>query len=398
MNPHKKFGMDTQAVSPVVATLLLVLVAAGAAIGFGVFLNGFQKNTQEKVSSHAPESTLRIGGSSTVFDFSNAAKTAFETANPTIKVDLQKGGSGAGLTAVCLGNLDLGSSSDDPTLLTAWSTCPDLNGDGKKDVGVDPTLIKIAYDAIAIVVPAQASGCSFNSTAIQELYYHNVYNGVASSALINATSSTAATAYTWTDLVSAGYCSSVGTLSGAIQLVERKDNSGTEGDFCALVFSKNATMCNSGTLQLNAQPGSPLTTLLQGNGNDGVGSIIGNKDTSNPCTVCMGFMDAGGAMNPSKSYASGIALTKFSKTTLSLGETPKASSTGGVDSSWKTPVQNCIAGQTASATNHVAFACRTLYYIVIGTPQGITQQYLDFVTQTQNNIDFAAVGYFVPLY
>ena len=181
MNTKQHFGKAVEAVSPVVATLLLVLVAAGAAIGFGVFLNGFQKDTQENVASNAPESELRIGGSSTVFDFSNAAKAPFETANPSIKIDLQKGGSGGGLTAICLGNLDIGSSSDDPTTLGAWANCPDLDGDGKKDSGRSIKLTKVAYDAIVMVHSKDAltaGTCSWTLPQVIELYRVNGF-GVA---------------------------------------------------------------------------------------------------------------------------------------------------------------------------------------------------------------------------
>lgn len=396
---NRNFSKAVEAVSPVVATLLLVLVAAGAAIGFGVFLNGFQKDTQENVASNAPEQTLRIGGSSTVFDFSNVAKGPFENANPQIVVDLQKGGSGGGLAAICLGNLDIGSSSDDPTTLAAWAKCPDLDGDGVKDSGRSIKLTKVAYDAINIVTSSAAwstyTGCSFTVEQVIEIFKVNgdgaARTAAASADLGRITATAGAGPYTFGDLDEADApCagSTAATPADVVVLVERSDNGGTEADFCTFLLKLTASLCNSSDKQL------ALTTSVAKSGNDGVQTEVGARDDA------LAFADVGGALNPSKSYNGAspkIKIAGVGTTVATMVPPPTYSATAtSVPSAYKASVQNCVAKLAPSTTVHPA--CRSMFYMTIGEPQGNARAYLDFVTQTDNNIAFSNAGFFVPLY
>src|ERR1051326_4484754 len=104
---NRNFSKASEAVSPVVATLLLVLVAAGAAIGFGGFLNGFQKHTQDNVQTTEAKDSLKIAGSTTVTPMVQASIANFEAAAKTLKVELSSVGSGSGIRALCSGNADI---------------------------------------------------------------------------------------------------------------------------------------------------------------------------------------------------------------------------------------------------------------------------------------------------
>jgi phosphate transport system substrate-binding protein len=398
----RSFQEAVDAVSPVVATLLLVLVAAGAAIGFGVFLNGFQKNTQSHVSSETPSQSIHVGGSTTVFDFTQAAKVAWD-ATHSAKIDLQKGGSGGGLTAVCLGNIDIGESSDDPTTLGAWSTCPDLNHDGTKDLGATPQLTKVAYDTIVLsynkATFTSATVCNFYPAQIKELYSVNLLGNGRTAATSAATGKmfavSASGAYLASDLVNTGApCASgalaTGVTDGAIVLTQRSDNSGTEGDFCSQVMADSG--CDTTTHQF-----SDNTLGEEQSGNDGVGKYLGAG------ALRFGFMDGGGAMNPGKTdFAGKITIAGIYDSAANL-ITPKTNGKTGsdlaVDSGYKTAVLNCVGKKTAAATTPVVYPiCRTLYYVTAGPASSEAQSFIDFVTLTDNNVAFANAGLFVPLY
>lgn len=216
----RNFSKATEAVSPVVATLLLVLVAAGAAIGFGVFLNGFQKNTQSHVSGEAPSQILKIGGSSTVFELTEKALPAWKAAHPSIQIDDQEGGSTAGKVAICKGLVDIGAESSpfatsgpQPSL----TTCPDFNGDGIKDAGEGIQVFTVGYDGVAMAfksgsctIGAANNGISpngFTQAQARELY--NVNGGALHTAATGVSSSQAAG--TGTLALVSGSANAVGT-------------------------------------------------------------------------------------------------------------------------------------------------------------------------------------------
>ncbi len=115
---NKKLMKNIKAVSPVIASLMLVLVAVGAAGAFFAWQSSWQDDMTENVSDAANElsdasggQVLTIGGSSTVYEFTKVAAPLFEEAYPGVKVDFQSGGSGAGRAAVQNGMVDIGAAS-----------------------------------------------------------------------------------------------------------------------------------------------------------------------------------------------------------------------------------------------------------------------------------------------
>lgn len=190
---NRNFSKAVEAVSPVVATLLLVLVAAGAAIGFGVFLNGFQDKAQDNVNTEAANGLeLRIAGSSTVHEFTKQVLTgvkagqfsgaintpafeAWSAAQGTpVKVTNDEGGSGAGRKALGLCQVDIGASSSDMPA-TEFAAYPDCNKDGVKDVGVDVFDTIIGYDAVAVTYGSGNAHCSSAGMSINELQITELY-------------------------------------------------------------------------------------------------------------------------------------------------------------------------------------------------------------------------------
>jgi ABC-type phosphate transport system substrate-binding protein len=457
---NRNFSKAVEAVSPVVATLLLVLVAAGAAIGFGVFLNGFQKKTQSNVSSDAPTETLRIGGSSTVFEMTKKIIPAWQIAHPTIKIDSQEGGSGVGKQAICRGTVDIGASSS--AIAASGSpgqdlaTCPDSNGDGVKDAQ-DLKETVVAYDAVVMAFatgsstcPA-ASGLDLTPSAIQELYNVNgalkaattvgsaVFSGgltlagktvtinsvssgttltpasgsvpftagdvgkvvsgagIPASTTISSVSSgvatisaavTAATTsatvspffagaptgtsgstpvYTWADICVGG------SATQNVVLGERSDQGGTEDGFCSKFLKNDGTHCTSDTHQLISGSTGYYTKTVGSSGNEGIRAWL--KSTSG----ALSFIGYGSVAESNSGIVTGAMQ----------GVTPSASTI-------KTAGLNACS--PTSTTPSQFCAARPLEYITIGEPTGSAKAFLDFVLETQHNLDFATQAGYVSIY
>ncbi|MFI5417404.1 MAG: PstS family phosphate ABC transporter substrate-binding protein [Candidatus Lutacidiplasmatales archaeon] len=136
---------DALAVSPVVATLILILVAVAAAAALYLWLVAWQGNVTNGVGTPGAQTTLYIGGSSSVYPWSQKAVAWFEQNQSDVAISLNQGGSGAGMAAVCSGQVDIGASSSPQTFsaLTAQYGCP--------QTVVQET---VAYDAVDAIVPS----------------------------------------------------------------------------------------------------------------------------------------------------------------------------------------------------------------------------------------------------
>jgi phosphate transport system substrate-binding protein len=390
---NRNFSKAVEAVSPVVATLLLVLVAAGAAIGFGVFLNGFQKKTQENVSSETPAETLKIGGSSTVWELTEKALPAWNAAHPSIQIDNQEGGSGAGKIAICKGIVDIGAESSpfaasgsQPSL----TTCPDLNGDGIKDAGEGIKVFKVGFDGVAMAY--KAGSCvtdathGFSQAQVQALYNRNgagqsvAYPAVGAGTAIGA----AATPLTWGDLVTAGTCVSVANAGNTVVLGSRSDPGGTEDGFCKRVlnYEKDGTHCSNDALDQLVD--SFYTAVNPQVGNDGIRSwLTANADRLS--FIGFGSVAESGSGLAAASLGSGAAPTAF------VAPGTSSIKTAGNDAT--------LPGTCASAAPTGEYcATRALEYMTGGTPSASEQLFLDFMLSTLNNQNFNKAAGYVSLY
>jgi flagellin-like protein len=136
----------TRAVSPVVATLILILIAVAAAAALYLWLVVWQGNITGGIGNQHAEPTLQIGGSTSVYPFSSLAATWFEQNNTDVVVSDNQGGTGAGMVALCEGNVDLGASSTPQTVSTLESSygC-------SSTYASTITIDTIAYDAVDVV-------------------------------------------------------------------------------------------------------------------------------------------------------------------------------------------------------------------------------------------------------
>jgi phosphate transport system substrate-binding protein len=166
----KKIQKDTHAVSPIVATLMLVLVSVGGSASYYMWQTGWQKDVEDKASGAGEfKDSLSIGGSSTVYEFTAIAAEWFEVANPGYKVSYQSGGSGAGVASVGKGIVDIGSASRF-VKDSEHAKYPDLNGDGSKDRGHNLVTHTVAWDAVVVVTANPAAPDNITRSDLFEIY------------------------------------------------------------------------------------------------------------------------------------------------------------------------------------------------------------------------------------
>ncbi len=150
----KLFKKDNAGVSPVIATLVLVLVAVAAGVAFYAWQSSWQEENTSNVNSINAENQLTISGSTTVYEWTAVAAPLFEEEYPSYQVHYAGGGSTAGKNSIGKGLVDIGSASSYMSQ-SYFDDYPDLNQDGKKDTfpaGTSLVEHVVAYDAIAPVV------------------------------------------------------------------------------------------------------------------------------------------------------------------------------------------------------------------------------------------------------
>ncbi|ETA69259.1 phosphate ABC transporter substrate-binding protein, PhoT family [Methanolobus tindarius DSM 2278] len=111
----KKIFNDEAGVSPIVATLVLVVVAIAGAAAVGTIMGSFSSDVSDEASAadatSAASTELLIAGSTTVQPVSELLAEAYMDEHNGIKVTVQGGGSGAGITSTELDIIDIGSAS-----------------------------------------------------------------------------------------------------------------------------------------------------------------------------------------------------------------------------------------------------------------------------------------------
>jgi phosphate transport system substrate-binding protein len=206
---------DVEAISPVVATLLLVLVAVAAATAFFVFESNWQTQQTDKVGNvdidaGAPY-TLKVSGSTPVYEFMAPAAEAYMDEHQNAQVTVDGIGSGAGINAILKGptGCDIGMISKDWATDSNYASHPEIKA------------TTIAYDAAVIIMDKHAMATHQISaqdlTNMTRSIIADVYNG---------------TIATWGDLADALNTPVDHSADTAgIVTYQRTDESGTEECF-----------------------------------------------------------------------------------------------------------------------------------------------------------------------
>ncbi len=109
-----KIGKNDEAVSPIVATLVLIVVAIIGAAAVALIMGSFSSNVSHQVNSgntaNAASTQLTIGGDYDMQPLSTLLAKAYQNNNSGVLVNVQGGGSTAGEMGVGMGSIDVGSA------------------------------------------------------------------------------------------------------------------------------------------------------------------------------------------------------------------------------------------------------------------------------------------------
>jgi phosphate transport system substrate-binding protein len=344
----KKLAKNAYAVSPVIATLMLVLVAVGAAGAFYAWQSGWQEDMTGNVGSAKgyTEADVIIGGSSTVYEFTAEAVPEFEDEyNGKYTVAYESGGSGAGIMAAGEGLVDVGAASKFPSD-EDMTNYPDLQ------------IHTVAWDAVVLVLDADNDQglTDINTTVLQALYYTN--GGATDNSWMTADAiawmannppSGANGDYTWADLGGTGT-----NPTNEIEIYDRSTKSGTEE-----VFGKQLLQCGKSEIE-----DVGITTDHSFEGNQGlIEHIAGNPDG-------FGFTSYGMAGATSEIVDLQYNNITASESSIMLPDDDPNRYEGG----------------------------RPINYLTNGDPIGVSKLFLDFCVRTDTNQDLAEAAGYISIY
>jgi phosphate transport system substrate-binding protein len=403
------------AVSPVVATLVLIVVAIVGAIAVGLIMSRVANNTSSQanvanVSSNAA-STLTIGGSTTVYPVTQSAVAAFEAEYPGVNVQVAQGGSGAGMEGVIIGAINIGEASSFPTVssysTSAAALTPPVNLEYTNIGGSGVVVIENGPAAVAGLVPGQgllSDGANYcfgiSAGALKTIYS----NGAADFAIMNGACAAVADDSTLqaAGVVTAGTAGS----NGPYYAVSRSDvPSGTQETFGAWIgiSSANQDLAGMGT-------GSGETAV----GNPGVLAAV-QQCTYAGAKGCIGFTDLSFAEGSSAEKAQSVSLPALTTNApaaapqdCNLAYAPVAGQTfcyvnfnfqAGSSASTAvihTAILTGLQGGTMFPDNNAGNnqLSRTFWYVTAGAPTPVEQDWINFMTNPGSTTFFTNQGYF----
>lgn len=362
----RKMKKQVYAVSPVIATLMLVLVSVGSAGVFYVWQSNWQETTTDSVDTEEIKATLQLGGSSTVYPVSVQAAEAFMQEFPQYKVEVKSGGSDSGCMGAGEGILDIGAASK-PVPEGYWSKYDNL------------VQITIGYDGVVpIVAPNSPHGLeSINRTTLAAIYAMNGNVDDANQEVIDWAQAldtvTDDDVLQWNEIPKqAGNMTAFCSDADDIIVTERTVGSGTEECFGDKLLDE----------VLGGKEFSLTGDLATGaENNQGVKEIFethSNKDD------LLGFM-AYGMTGGSPSTNGGFCYVVPFGTDIANVENKFANDTGAL------PTYAEIADGSWPGS-------RPLNYVTSGEPTGLTAKFINYVLWTSNNMEFLGDNGYVSLY
>lgn len=192
-----------------------VYLALAAMLAVSMFIAGCGKDSKQNPTQGTSElqGTITIAGSTSVQPFSEVLAEKFMEKNPKVKINVQGGGSGQGITAATNGAAQIGASSRE------------LKDEEKAQL----VETKIAMDGIAVVLNPANPVASLTADQIKNIFMGNIKN--------------------WKE---------VGGLDAVITVVSREEGSGTRSAFEELLMSKQPVVK---TAIVQSSTGAVKTTI-----------------------------------------------------------------------------------------------------------------------------------------
>jgi phosphate transport system substrate-binding protein len=352
----RKLKADAEAISPIVATLMLVLIAVAAASAFYIWESGWQNQQSEQLQNNDINSgNLVVSGSTTVNEFMNYASPAFMQNYTAIKVTVDSVGSGAGLKALEAGSADIAMISD--KIASVDSTAP-----SKYPSMVGTT---IAYDGIVMIVSSGAMA-AHGMTNSDFKMTQAIAQGIFGSATTGVPTIT-----TWTQLAAAmGFTGTVTAGSDYLMVHYRADSSGTADAFAEKMLGSKGYFA---TTAFSGYTTSTSYHFVGSNGNTGMISDVAADSKA------IGFTSYGMVATSGSS----VVASTYGTSTAAADQVAASTTT----------IKNGVNGATGGYG-----VTRPLILVTMGEPTTIAQQFIDFCKNSANNINFCKSTGFVSLY
>jgi phosphate transport system substrate-binding protein len=332
------FMKNDSAVSPIVATLVLIVVAIIGAAAVGTLMGAFSNDVSEQANAkdvgNTAATNIIVAGSTTVQPVSEILAETYMESHPGIKITVQGGGSDAGIASAGMGIVDIGAASKN------------LDDAAKNKY---PELKEYQIGGSAVVIIANAASVPAGTTTLE---FDDIY------ALFTA----------GTDI----------TLDASHKLssgVQRAEGSGTEETFAKWLTAKTSDGGLATTQLSDIDTYSSVTKSAIGNA--GVLKLV----QDNPEYV--GFVDYGYAKN-----APGIVI---------LGVVKGAGTGLPYDDSY-TPgdiakdIKNELKLQNEAS--YITKLTRPLVFITNGEAGGVAKDFINFAMSPGSIDSFAEAGCF----
>jgi len=335
-----KHRNNDMAVSPIVATLVLIVVAVIGAVAVGTIMGTFSSDVSKQANSDKASSAsateIVIAGSTTVDPVTQAIAKLYSAQNPGVKISSQATGSGAGFQAMTLGVTDIGAMSEFPDT-------------AKMTQNPNAQQYRIGSGAVAVIqnhkTPALAA---FATTAVKQTDLDAIYTG-------NAAMPTGFNAATFG--------------------VTRADSSGTADTFFKWI---------NGSKQSDMVFTSAANPVIKKSGNAAVVQYVGATD------YAIGYGDYGyvsGRTDVDMLSITQTIATKIYTTTAVSGSAPATEWAAQYDrlaaaaqNEYRNNVEKTkFAGQADAKNDYLISMIHPLVYLTNGAPSSsIVKSYIDF--------------------
>jgi ABC-type phosphate transport system substrate-binding protein len=435
------------AVSPVVATLVLIVISIVGAISVGLIMSRISSDTSSNANvlnaAGQSQGTLLIGGSTTVYPITEALKTAFQDQYKVNIIDAQ-GGSDAGMQGVLSGALDIGAASSagavnnlenaitsnsingvtvNYVLIGGSVVVPIENGAGANGMFTDGAneCLGISQDALSAIYQLgtfgiDAAACAAASPTFSTL----LSSGIAGVDAKGEDTSPSDTMCTWTSVTTATLSDGASmtfpacVLQAKLTPVSRADNSGTEDQMASFLAQHPPKQSSGGNWAGTTEQGNP-----------GVLNYV-NTNAATVGFVDLGFAEgaATGSVCPSGHVAqttcgvgmpqvftsakgvwpTGLTAAPVVMTSKAQGYIAKGASTSAAESLSKAALKSAanvnpltLSGQSAAYPDTYAPGtglARTFYYVTNGQPTPVEQEFISFATNYNQEYAYTNNGYY----
>lgn len=367
---YKRIFRKTRAVSPVVATLILIIVAIVGAIGVGLIVSRVSTSTASQANvggaQTGSQSTLTIGGSTTIYPVTGLALSAFEQ-QYGVQVTNSEGGSGAGMQGVIDGVLDIGAAS---SLSAVYSAVTYVSANSIS--GVNLQAVQIGGSGVAIITSSTTNGLSIATGNGLTPNFLTDADGdlcveISAAALVNmytygAFNITPATACATGILPAADVVASSGAATcaatvcaGPYQAVGRSDNSGTSDTFTGFINAFSSQYPPGASVGFNGNPG--VLAAVQ-TAKTTAGTVMTATTTSGTVQVAgvIGYVDLGFAEGAVAGLSCGTGWVASSPCNVSI-----------IEPTSNTATPDAIATPSATAGNEFVNDVATNECVYTGT-------------------------------